>query len=257
MIKKIPIFENGNILRKEMMMELSKFSFLLPELLFESYGDGIISGCKITTNRKEIIVDKGVIYFKGQLFLIDEPCFLLHSPTNRMSYLKFLYLAQKVNKSFVEHRTEIVIEDKPPKENEIELCRFKLQQGARLRYEYDDFEDMCTEFDTINIIYSPYAAKGKSSINPEILNGFAKEMIKLKPDNLADISFCMQVLGSYTGVRVDMVVSYIYLKTGEDLDRRENIYLYRKLLEILNIEKTKAKGQEPKKAMKKQVILVD
>jgi hypothetical protein len=51
------------------------------------------------------------------------------------------------------------------KEDELELGRFKLREGAVLRSDYTDFFDLITEYNTINVINVEYAGIKESTMN--------------------------------------------------------------------------------------------
>ena len=61
-IQAIPVFNDIHILRKSMLEALSDQAFLANQLLYQGYGDGILSGCKLTTTMDTIILNQGVLF---------------------------------------------------------------------------------------------------------------------------------------------------------------------------------------------------
>lgn len=257
MIKQIPVFKDGSILRTEMLEKLADFSFVLPNLMHEGFTDGVISGCDVTEFDGRVVVSKGVVMFSGQLFLIDEEFSAKYKPTNKTVFLKLCYFGKEIVKNGINHKFAIELSQEKIKSNEIALCCFKLQDGARLRFLYDDFEDLNTEYDTINIIHTVYSSKKYGTLNPRVLKIYAKELLSFNPQNMADIAFCMQILGGNMSTNIEAINAYILLKTGEDIDNVSNFKVYKSLLSILNDEKIKAKGHKSKNTIKKRTIMVD
>lgn len=112
----------------------------------------------------------------------------------------------------------------------MEICRVRLQDGARLRSDYRNFEDMKTEFDTVNVIEAQWAAYGKESISPVILREFAKEAEKCNLSNPADITFLMRLLES-DGKAINRKLIQYYLDTR--LEKKDKDYTNREIYEEL------------------------
>ena len=83
------------------------------------------------------------------------------------------------------------LQDNP---NRIEICRFRLQNGALLRNQYRDFNDLSTEFDTINEIYAQWSGYEKNTISNRVIREFAKEAMRKGVQNTQDLSFIQQIL---------------------------------------------------------------
>jgi len=277
MNKLIPKFVDGNILTKEMLTALSEFSFSVPDLLYQGYSDGIVSGLTITVENNQIKVTKGVVLLQGQQFLIEQDTYLSYTPSNQVTYVMLTYEGSKDTKGSVKHHYEIALKNEKQAESasEIELCRFKLQKNARLRWRYDDFEDLNTEYDTINLIHSPIASKYQSTLHPEILKRFAREMLSFHLEDTVDIMFCMQIVGSNEAMNVEGILTYISLKAKDEPTMEEDVTtqeeytskeepiimehkdIYKKLLGILQAEQRKVKKEKAKKIQEKQVIWID
>lgn len=251
-----PQFGEGVILKAAKMNELVHHAFELPNLLFTGYTNGIISGLAISVEGSHIIVSAGVFCCEGEVYVLHQEVSIAYTPSDEWRYLAICHLDRVVKYDGIDHHFSIGFLEKGPKGSDIELCRFKLQQNAKLRYIYDDFEDMNTEFDTVNLIHAPYASREQVGLHPKILKDFASEMLDLKPEQILDTFFCMQVLGLNTVMNTQEVVRYIEIKTEEKLEQVTTFKLYKKLLGILGHEKAKTKVVK-KKAMLQRKILVD
>lgn len=253
-----PLFESGRILRREMLEAFTDYSYRFGELLHTNYADGIISGCQLTTTQDAIILNPGLLCFDGRVFLVKEPTAVGYHPTNTINALKVRCLGEVRTESSITYEMELIIsEDITSRSGQIELCRFTLQPGARLRCEYVDFEDRSTEYDTINNLHSPYAAPGQSTLNPAIIKAFANEMLTYSLENTIDISFCLNVLGQPGPVCTDAIGAYVKLRADYNETAHSNKRLYDGLLSIL--QEIQKGNHEARRAAPQQrrTILID
>lgn len=167
-VQKIPEFHSGHILKQEMMVELSAYLYHLGPLLYQNCTDGIVSGCTLTTTEDSIVVNPGVIRYEGELYLIREPQLIHYTPTNTTRVLNIVFHDQVQTDSFVTREMELAFTEGASSETRyLELCRFKLQPGARLRYTYTSFADRETEYDTLNTIHAPFCGMGRPTLSPD------------------------------------------------------------------------------------------
>ena len=255
--KCMPKFSSGIILQADKLQNLADQTLLLPSLMAHGYTDGVVSGLDIIEKDGNIVVSKGVVRVHGAMFLMDEEMAIQYQPTNRTTFLKLCYLERVTAPSGTTHTFTLGTSETVAGEDEIELCRFKLQEGARLRYVYDDFEDLNTEFDTINIIRAVYSGKDSPALNIKILKIFAKEMLSLKPVEGIDTFFCIQILGMNDVMHMEGVLAYLEIKTGESLDVISNYKVYKGLLGVLQQERSKTRVEKKKKIVPQKKIFID
>ena len=196
-VQVIPVFQDLHILRKSMLEALADYAFLADQLLHKDYGDGILAGCELTTTEDSIFLREGVLFYEGQMFLIKEPMAVTYHPTNTTMVLKVCFSEEHTDGEllFTGRIDLFLTEQTELRKGELELCRFKLQEGAVLRYRYQNFEDRNTEFDTLNTIHAAYSVKGGTTLSPEIVREFAEEMLKAEELSELDTLFCLQLLG--------------------------------------------------------------
>lgn len=239
-VQAIPLFQDAHLLRRGMLEALSDYTFLFQEYLYRGYGDGILAGCGLTANRDTIILDRGVVLYEGRPYLLKEPMTAVYHPTNNLTVLKLKFSDETRDSNYIYREAELMFSEQTRMgRGELELCRFTLQEGAALRYQYRDFEDRDTIYDTLNRVYAPYASPGGSTLSPEITGSFARQMLEIPGIADFDALFCMQILEQGRPISPEALRSYLRRKgaggTGED-----NHELYRGLADILK----SAQGEE-------------
>ncbi|WP_129599949.1 hypothetical protein [Anaerophilus nitritogenes] len=256
-VSKSPIFGRGRILKIEMLEHVRDFSKDMIKLHLHGYSNGILTGCRLLINDDYIIIQPGMIYFDEEIYILKENYTIPYVHTNETAILKVKFIGENSNKDFVSHGTQILIDsDIHIYEDEIELCRFKLKEGAKLRNNYVNFEDLITEYNTLNIIHTPFAAYRNSTLSPYVLNYFAKEAFQHKLSNPLDISFCMQCLKNEESMSKELILNYIAARLEIDYKDYSNEKLYKFLVEILHqIQSNKGNKRDRNYLSKK--ILVD
>ena len=258
-VRAFPLFDKGAILRADMMAELASYAYLFGDILYDGYSDGILSGCRLTTTKDTIVVNPGIIRYAGKNFLIKDPIYVAYSPTNSTTILKMNFLGENRSARFITYDAEVVLDKvSAVREGQIELCRFKLQPGAQLRYKYVDFEDRSTEYDTLNTLHVPYSSKERSTLSPEITYDYARELSGANPKNNLDVTFCLQAMDRSRPVAADTIALYLTSRLGGSIEEfTTNEALYDGLNQILAAAK---RGQDvvPKNRERRRAkILVD
>lgn len=258
-VRAFPLFDKGAILRADMMAELASYAYLFGDILYDGYSDGILCGCRLTTTKDTIVVNPGIIRYAGKNFLIKDPIYVAYSPTNSTTILKMNFLGENRSARFITYDAEVVLDKASAvREGQIELCRFKLQPGAQLRYKYVDFEDRSTEYDTLNTLHVPYSSKERSTLSPEITYDYARELSGANPKNNLDVTFCLQAMDRSRPVAADTIALYLTSRLGGSIEEfTTNEALYDGLNQILAAAK---RGQDvvPKnRERRRSKILVD
>lgn len=248
MIQLVPLISEGHILTRPILQAWSDHVFLVDEYLYKGYADGILAGCELTTTEDTIVLNEGLMFFENQVFLFKEPMMVKYEPTNTTMVLKVCFSNEMRDASYRYREVDLVLSEQLTlQKGELELCRFKLQEGARLRYLYQDFEDRNTEYDTLNTIHTPYTAKGRSTLSPDITRGFAREMLEQEHICDFDALFCLQILAADKPITKDALVSYIERREKKKLEDTSNLGVYRELLKVLQREKGILKQEEVQK----------
>lgn len=175
-----------------------------------------------------------------------------------MMILKVKFLPQLGDHDFINYSTEIYLDESLElKGNELELCRFKLRLGAKLRVNHVDFNDLCTEYDTVNTINVPYAAYGERSLNPDILRQFGRELLKCNVGEAWDISFGMTCIQSKEPIEKEIITNYLVYKLNIEIKDYSNEELYYYLLDVLNRVKDGQDGSGRKRNGRFKKIIID
>lgn len=228
-----PVFEAKRLLKKEMLDNLRDFPRELFDLRYRGYSDGILYGCELKGVEGGLKIMPGILYYKGTPYFLENPFDVSCRAEGKLVYLKVHFWDKAIGVGGEEFFSQVMVdEQEPDPEQELELARFKLQQGARLRTEYVDFYDYETEFDTVNRIYAPYAAPGHAGIWPQICKSFVKELLKYPITNPWDSAFCLNCLQLTEAMSYEAVRTYFNIRLGLDKEYT-NEQAYRALKRIL------------------------
>ena len=250
-----PKFKKKRLLRVEMLEQLRDYPRNYLDISFQGYSDGIVSGCQISWDAKRLTIEPGILYYAKKLYFMEQAYHLDCDFEDRVRYLKVQFLAELQEEGKVERKTRILLDEKKPDSAcEMELCHFRLQEGARLRHGYESFEDYATEYDTINLIQVPYASYGQPTLHPNIMKQFAKEILQMKSQDYYDISFAMNVMANEGKVSADFICSYLQARVGIEV-REGNQALYEGLREVLKLQTSGQSHKKEQEKGKRQVML--
>lgn len=234
-----PIFQKKRLLRIEMLEQLRDYPRNYLKLLYGGYSDGIICGCQVTWDNGQLEISPGILCHAGKLYFMENTYRTECIAEDKLKYLKVQFMTEIHEEGKIEGNTRIILDDrKPDAACEMELCRFRLQEGARLRDSYKNFEDYATEYDTINRIHVPYASYGRPIIWPEILKQFAEEILEIRNNDVYDTSFAMNVLANQGEIPADCICSYLKIRLDNKDTENRNIDIYKGLREVLRREMT-------------------
>lgn len=210
-----PAFERGRIMKKELLWALRDYSYSALQLRYQDYPDGIISGCRIKVRDDQLIVGTGIIKCQDFIFLLTEEEQVAYAPTEVFVSLKFRVKSVEEMPDYTRYVTEFVLDKNLERaQNELEICRFKLKEGAKLRTEYKDFYDIQTEFDTVNLADATWAGGGGNTLSKEITDRFAKEVLECKDACVEDVRFAYLLLQSREAVPYVIIEDYVSRKNG-------------------------------------------
>lgn len=211
-----PAFERGRIMKKELLWALRDYSYSALQLQYADYPAGIISGCGIRIEDNCLCIKPGIIKCQDFIFLMTEEEKVNYSPTKCCVSLKFCLIEREVLSDYIRYVTEFALDENlERKPNELELCRFKLKEGARLRTEYKDFFDIQTEYDTVNLANATWASAGGNTLSKEVTDYFAQKVLECESADDKDIRFAYLLLQSKEAINFEILKDYISRKTRE------------------------------------------
>ncbi len=231
-----PLFAGGRILKKEALWDLRDYAYGSWQLYYGDYTDGVVRGCRVRVEGSRLAVGRGILKFGDYIYLLGEEAVLPCRAENRMLALKAVLEIKRGHPDEIGYGLEFLLdEDMELGEGQIELCRFHLREGSVLRDAYKDFEDMRTEYDTVNLLHATVAGRGQRRLHPEILLRFAKEMQENDKKSMEDTAFCYEIWNHGGEVERALVEAYLRDK-GADPDTlpggEEEVF--RKLADILS-----------------------
>lgn len=249
-----PVFEAKRLLKKDMLDNLRDFPRELFDLQYQGYSDGILTGCDIKGTGTGLTILPGILYYKSVPYFLNKQYPIPYRAEGELVYVKVHFWDKAIGAGGEEFFSQVIVDgQEPDAEQELELARFKLQPGARLRSEYVDFYDYETEFDTVNRIHAPYAAPEHSGIWPRILKNFAKELLRNHVNNPWDSAFCLSCLQLTEAMPYEAVRAYLNARQGQDREYT-NIQVYSALKRILR--ESGSKEKEPERSREKEGTLL-
>lgn len=251
-----PIFEHKNLLKKSMLDALRDYPLSLSRMYFAGYGDGILEGCSLSWEQNVLYLGTGLLHYRGDIYRLEEACPLACSASDQLTYLKVRFATMDYERGRCSGIGEILLSSAPAESGEMELGRFRLQEGARLRTGYENFEDYQTEYDTVNRIHVPYAGPGGAGLWPQLLRVYAKELLETGTTDVYDVSFAMAVLGAEGQAAPACIRAYLAGAGEETGEQSGNGECYRKLLHILRNRKSGGTGWKQPEGVRGQMILL-
>ena len=241
-----PNFERHSILKKELLNSVRDYSLEYLNVKYDKYTKGIITGFDLNVIDGNLIeISKGIAKFEDFIFIADKKAKIRYNQSNKFKSLKIVLEKDTKIRDYDRYILSYKLdEDLQLHINEIEICRFKLMEGFDLRDKHKSFNDIQTEFDTINYLNSTWAGIGREYINPYILKRFANEAMESNLTNMEDIVFCYTCLNEDKPINIELIERY--LKNRQNLSSKTELtkeeifkYLSITLSDIKNKKKEK------------------
>lgn len=233
-----PLFERNRILKKEMLWSLRDYSFTHMQLEYKEYTDGMIKGCELKVKDGELAVGSGIVKHKGFIYLLTEEMRIPYEHNERLEVLKMKMKVDSRSEDAVRYQLHLFLdEETEKKEDEIEVCRFHLRKGAELRDSYEDFSDMMTAYDTLNVVDADWGGLEAKTLSPRVTGYFAEQILTESGSRPEDINFAYLCLSQSGTVSRKILEHYISQRLGRvssrDCGKEGQQELYQGLLEIL------------------------
>ncbi|MBM7108045.1 hypothetical protein SAM19_01402 [Brevibacillus laterosporus] len=229
-----PNFNKGRILKTDMLANLRDYPRDFLDIQYKEYSDGIITGSEIRIGEQSITITPGIVKHSGRLYVLKEEHELMYQANNRETVVKIRFHEQMTDSDFTINSSEIVLDEQVELgQNELELGRFKLKEGAKLRSEYQSFVDLATEYNTFITIHVPYASESQSTLAPTIMRYFARELVKGTNLTAFDISFALLCLNEGK-VNREVILTYLANRLGTGFKEYSNGQIHKHLGRILD-----------------------
>lgn len=225
------------------------------DIYFQDYSDGIIEGVEVVIEEDTLVITKGIIKHKNRLYLLLHNYVIPYHATGKETMLKIKFQEEIVELDFNCFTATIVLDEfSEVASNELELGRFKLKSGARLRSKHEDFLDFATEYNTFNYIHCQYAGFQKSTYHPIILQYFARELLNNRPTNAYDISFAFSCINE-DRIQRDTILYYVSNRLGLEFKDYTNVQIHKYLSRILLESSGKKQSSELTYGRSKRMIV--
>ncbi len=226
-----PKFAKGRVLKKESLDVIRDFPRDFVQLTYEKYSDGVIHGFDINVSDNMVYITKGAIKHKGEI-IIAESGVLDFNLYGKNVCVKMKIKEQEETEDFKTIGIEYKIDmDYDLKENEIELGRLNLSEGAILRKDYTGVSDFKTQYNTLDITNVLYASMGQATIAPKLLKKFAETLLKSSASNPYDISFAFTCLNSDV-IHSESINCYLSRRLNYKGTKLTNDEIYKSLVMI-------------------------
>lgn len=251
-----PLFERKRVLKKEMLENLRDYPRDMFTFMFQEYANGILTGCRIEARMEKLVIHPGIVYHSGIPYFLDEPYSIPYHPTGTVQYLKIHFSDRTEGPGQEEHLTKVILDEEAAEDGcEMELVRFKLQEGAKLRDQHVDFFDHSTEFDTLQLIHAPYASPEQSSIAPQILKAYAAALMVYPLQNPWDCAFCLEAMKGRI-LPYEEICTYLNARMREPKAGYTNMEIYDSLRRlVLEVSGKEISGRRTERKERKLLLM--
>ena len=232
---KYPLFKKNEILEKEMLDLLRDNPMEIVNLLYQDFSDGILNGFNfiIDSERKVLIMEPGILKYNGKIFWEKDSTEIPFPLQEEHYVVKYRLKCYSEEKKYYKRNGEIITETgNSAGENELELLRFIMREGAELRDNYETFEDLTREYNTIQVVDRKYSSRHKAGTLDPIITKFwgieALERENLSPEDFIFATACVN-----NTVEREIISSYINRKKRIETREYTNRELYDGLSDIL------------------------
>lgn len=239
-----PLFRKGRVLKKESLEALRDFPGRLARLGLSEWADGILYGFGISYENGGIVVCAGAVWYQGQVILTETEEIPFRAFEQQITVCLRLHPAS-CTEDFYVRPVELRLKNGEPGNDEMELGRFRLSEGARLRKDYRDLRDCRTAYNTLDITQTPYAGPGGVTVSPTLLRMFARMALEQIGALDMDVQFALLCL-NHPPVSRECLLRYLCRRLGEPFRELTHNEIYERLVRIAGASGS-SMGQKRKK----------
>jgi len=226
-------FERHGVLRAQALNDGINGTIKILEQLYAGYSDGVLKDIEIEQESDSIIIKGGVVIYQGKLYYLEKEFQIQLRQNNKRQILKIRFLEVQNKDGLKKWTTDVVLDENDiVRSNEMEICRFQHQPGAKLYSANGNFKEYATEYNMINIINTPFAACGQSTVSVGITMAFSEELMKKELKDPFDIAFCLECQRGQA-VQRKSIIHYIGYKLNMNKTEMSNQEIYAYLAKIL------------------------
>ncbi len=256
-IQRSPLFQEGSILTHDMLNVLKEYSINGAESVYEGYSDGVIKGCEVSAAEGILVIGKGIIRIRSRNYYLFQEVTIEVEKTNQPKVLAVRATEEEKSTDFLIREVQVLVEnleDVIP--GDLELCRFWLQEGAKLRTKYTDFNDMDTLYDTVNLIHAGWSGYESPTLAYPVLQFFREQALKYTIANIDDKLFLSQIaLLNGTSMNVKEINQYLAWRLNQKYRERTMNDIYEGLKEALSLIRAGKDTQKAHRTAARQLIV--
>ena len=243
------------MLFRSLLWALRDYSFMQARLDYEEYADGILRGCEVRVEGNRIVVGPGIIKYNGFICLMDREESVEYAPSEEYVSVKMRFQIEQAPADCRIYIMELVTDrDTARKDNEFEVCRYKLQEGAALRDRHTDLLDMATEYNTLNYLYATWGGLRENSMAPVVTGRFAREILAAGNPRAEDIGFAYLCLGQPGAVPMEILRDYLG-RNGKDVSGLSMEELFHRMCRVISRQGGAGISSGQEKAGRKRIIV--
>lgn len=225
-----PLFRKGRVLKAESLEALRDFPLQLAKLGLEGWADGVLFGYDICYEDGFVTVGAGAVWYHGQVVMTKEEQLEFRAFEQQVTVCLRLYPGAYTEDFYV-WQTGLRLKNGEAGRGELELGRFRLSEGARLRKDYKDLRDCRTAYNTLDITQVPYAGPGGVTMAPQTMHIFAKMVLDDPTARDMDVSFALLCL-SQKPVSRESLLRYLSRRLEEPFRELTHSEIFERLVRI-------------------------
>ncbi len=225
-----PLFSKGRVLKTESLEALRDFPLGLVKMGLADWADGILYGFDIRYEKDCVFIGKGAVWHQGQAVTTKDEMLPFHAFEQQVTVCLRLYPGAYTDDFYV-RKLELRLKNGEAGRDELELGRFRLSQGARLRKDYKDLRDCRTAYNTLDITHVPYAGPGGVTVSPDVMHVFARMVLENPSSSEMDASFALSCLASVPVSR-ECLLRYLSRRLGEPFRELAHNEIFDRLVRI-------------------------
>lgn len=258
-VKKMPVFQAGKVLTIEMLDALKSAIEATENQKYSGYSDGVLHGFQVEIADDYLIVDKGAFIYQEELFAVSEKTKILYAGNGETQLLVLRIGDKEKTSNFEIREAEFkLIPDGDEILSDLEIARFRLQKGARLRNQFQGLRDMNTSYDTLNLCHARWSAFGGNTMAYPILEMAAREIEKKNNTDIYD-EMLLEAIYSAKGESIPgvMIDRYLKRKLGKSVDVTTPEARYKALLNAVNQMSTQEEAPRGEQQKRNNRIIID
>lgn len=239
-----PSFDNGSILKKNMLEALRDFPYEFMNLEYADYGDGIISGFQVEAiNENQFEIMPGICKIGGQIFVMTESFIISQVEQSHYVYLSIL---ESDKPDGTDYDVDV---SQYEEENNSLLELFRYTKNATVSHYKDIYEVFSEPMNRINQKHCAYSYKNGNSLCEHYFKLYAHAVLKSSNASAKDLLFAYQCLNSIKDI--DIIKCYF----GDVTSKLDIVHAMENKLKLLNQHEKELPKQSEKKERPKQMIV--